>query len=521
MNDLMFNGGYIGAWFGNQQFTVRNLTFQGMTTAILQNWDWGWTYMDIKISNCKYGVNMSNNIPGKGQSVGSVTFLDSIISNTDVAFWTARNSTSLPVSGGSLIIDNVVFQNVGVGVQNLEGSVLAGGSMTVSGWGTGNAYVPSGPIHLADDFIHWGPRDESVPIGPVQFADNIAPLARPASLTVEGNKYYSRSKPQYENLPVSQFMSVRDAGAKGDGKTDDYAIIQQTIITAAAQGRVVFFDQGLYVVSNTLYIPPGSKIVGEAYPVILGTGTAFASMSNPVAVVMVGRPGETGEVEWSDMIVSTQGANPGAILIAWNLVSCPEPSGMWDVHTRIGGFAGTDLQLSQCPTNSSNNMTVNSDCIAAFMSMHVSGGGSKLYMENVWLWTADHDIEDPNLTQISIFTGRGLYIESDSGPIWLVGTAVEHNALYQYQFANIQNLFAGQVQTETAYYQPNPNTTLPFSPLPQWKDPDFVADCQGVPGNCADGWGMRIIDSEDILIYGMGLYSFFNNYNTSKFSDSQ
>lgn len=44
MNDLVFYGGKNGAVFGNQQFTVRNLTFYNAVTAIDQIWDWGWTY---------------------------------------------------------------------------------------------------------------------------------------------------------------------------------------------------------------------------------------------------------------------------------------------------------------------------------------------------------------------------------------------------------------------------------------------------------------------------------------------
>ena len=43
MNDLVFNGGLYGATFGNQQFTMRNLTFNNAVTAINQIWDWGWT----------------------------------------------------------------------------------------------------------------------------------------------------------------------------------------------------------------------------------------------------------------------------------------------------------------------------------------------------------------------------------------------------------------------------------------------------------------------------------------------
>lgn len=40
MNDLIFNGGLYGATFGNQQFTMRNLTFNNAVTAINQIWDW-------------------------------------------------------------------------------------------------------------------------------------------------------------------------------------------------------------------------------------------------------------------------------------------------------------------------------------------------------------------------------------------------------------------------------------------------------------------------------------------------
>lgn len=58
---------------------------------------------------------------------------------------------------------------------------------------------------------------------------------------------------------------------------------------------------------------------------------------------------------------------------------------------------------------------------------------------------ADHDIEDPNLTQITVFAGRGLLLESDYGLFWFLGTGVEHHTIYQYQFENTQNVFAGQV----------------------------------------------------------------------------
>ncbi|KAK4954126.1 hypothetical protein LTR28_006275 [Elasticomyces elasticus] len=148
------------------------------------------------------------------------------------------------------------------------------------------------------------------------------------------------------------------------------------------------------------------------------------------------------------------------------------------------------------------------------MSVHVTKSAAGLYFENVWLWVADHDVEDPALTQITIYAGRGLLVESAAGTAWLVATAVEHHVKYEYQFANTKNVFAGQIQTETAYYQPNPNAVIPFPTVASLFDPVFpVAVVNGIPN--ADGWGLRILASQNILIYGAGLYSFFNNYSTT------
>jgi glucan 1,3-beta-glucosidase len=494
MNGLTFYGGLYGVVFGNQQFTVRNLTFYNAYTAINQLWDWGWTYSGISVINCSIGLNMSTG-NSAAQSVDSVTLIDSTFTDTPVAILTARNSTSLPVAAGSLILENIGLVNVPVAVQGPQGTVLAGGTTTITAWGQGHEYTPNGPT---------------------SFEGPIKPNSRPQSLTIR-EKFYARSKPQYEAVPLLQFVSARTAGAKGDGVTDDTFALNILLWTAAAKGQIVFLDAGTYKVTSTIYIPPRSKIVGESYPVIMGSGSYFSDINNPQPIICAGSPGEFGVIEWSDTIVSTQGATAGAILIEWNLAS-PEgvPSGLWDVHTRIGGFAGSNLQLSQCPPTPWTTDYVDPSCIAAFMSLHIAPTASGLYLENNWFWTADHDIEDPLLTQITVFSGRGLYDSSVNGVVWLVGTAVEHHSLYQYQFANTKNIFAGQIQTETPYFQPNPDATAPFQPLERWNDPDFHKSCEGVAGNCADAWGLRIVDSQDILIYGGGLYSFFENYSTSK-----
>ena len=85
------------------------------------------------------------------------------------------------------------------------------------------------------------------------------------------------------------------------------------------------------------------------------------------------------------MLVSTQGQQQGAILIQWNLATTGSvPSGMWDVHTSIGGFVGSNLQVAQCPVTASST-AINTNCIAAYMTMHVTPSAGGLYMENVSL----------------------------------------------------------------------------------------------------------------------------------------
>jgi glucan 1,3-beta-glucosidase len=156
-----------------------------------------------------------------------------------------------------------------------------------------------------------------------------------------------------------------------------------------------------------------------------------------------------------------------------------------------------------------DSTSINSDCIAAFMSIHITSTACGLYMENIWLWVADHDVEDSNLTQISIYAGRGMLIESATGHIWMYGTAVEHHTLYQYQVANVGGpVYMGYIQTESPYYQPNPSPPVPFTSIPAWNDPIFASDT-------ASSWGLRVVNSSEVYVYGAGLYSFFSNYNST------
>jgi glucan 1,3-beta-glucosidase len=105
-------------------------------------------------------------------------------------------------------------------------------------------------------------------------------------------------------------------------------------------------------------------------------------------------------------------------------------------------------------------------------------------------------------------------IESTKGPVWGWGTSSEHSVLYNYQIANSSAVYLALIQTETPYFQGNPTATTPFTVNKAFYDPDFAATCGAAGGPACDrAWGLRIIDSTDVFLYGGGLYSFFDNYD--------
>jgi glucan 1,3-beta-glucosidase len=79
------------------------------------------------------------------------------------------------------------------------------------------------------------------------------------------------------------------------------------IISQFAGCKIIFFDAGHYHVTNTLLIPPGTRMVGEAWTVIAGKGSRFEDVNNPQVIFRVGDKGSVGIVEITDIILTTYG----------------------------------------------------------------------------------------------------------------------------------------------------------------------------------------------------------------------
>lgn len=95
------------------------------------------------------------------------------------------------------------------------------------------------------------------------------------------------------------------------------------------------------------------------------------------------------------------------------------------------------------------------------MDMHITKSASGVYMENCWTWTADHDIDEEDMAQIEVYSGRGILVESEEDNNWFISTPTEHHSKYQYNMVNTKNVYMHQLQTETPYYQPNLDATSP------------------------------------------------------------
>ena len=145
--------------------------------------------------------------------------------------------------------------------------------------------------------------------------------------------------------------------------------------------------------------------------------------------------------------------------------------------------------------------------------MHLTPSSSA-YIENMWGWTADHDLDGGHGQTISV--GRGFLVEATAG-IWLHGTASEHNTLYQYNFNNAANVFVGMQQSETAYWQGNGSPSLapaPWTTLSSYGDPDFT-NCAADDAQCRMGWFAQLSGCSNMSLYGAGFWTFFNHYDGS------
>lgn len=364
---------------------------------------------------------------------------------------------------------------------------------------TGNTRLASAP-HV-DTWI-WGT------LVPGQYTTGTSRTTQPPANLLAGGKFFTKSQPTYAGYGGEDVVNVKTVPGhvvKGDGLTDDTAALNAILAQNAASCKITYIPFGVYRVSDTILIPVGSRIVGEAWSVISGYGDAFKQPSNPRAVVRVGNPGDVGVIEIQDMRFSVAEILPGAIVLEINAAgSQPGDVGLWNTVVTVGGTAETSVSnvcTSQDPK----------DCMAAFMVMHLTKTSSA-YIENFWGWTADHNLDSQSILTI-ISTGRGILVESTKGT-WLTGTGSEHHWLYNYNFHRAANVYAGLLQTETPYMQGSgeyEKAPAPWTADAQFGDPDF-SWCSAGDQKCRTALATNVDGGSNLALYNSAAWAFFDGY---------
>jgi hypothetical protein len=152
------------------------------------------------------GFDLATGGGSAAQTVGAEAIIDATVSNTPIFVRTSAASGGK--LGGSLVLNNIKLTNVPTAVGVVGGAVvLTGGTTTIASWGQGDVFTGSSATG--------------------KFTQGTIPAPnKPAALLDSTGKIFGRTHPQYGAYAVSQFVSVRDQGAKGDGKTDDTAALK-------------------------------------------------------------------------------------------------------------------------------------------------------------------------------------------------------------------------------------------------------------------------------------------------------
>lgn len=297
----------------------------------------------LRINDCKIGMRLvSEDATG---NIGSVTLADAVFKNGDKGVVVDKVSEETGSGTTGLVMDVVRFDNVDKAVVDLNDTVLWDGQGSNGRWHMGPAY---------DDDLKraWVKTNYPDEIG--QVPDHIHG-GDPSDQTSTG--YFSYQRQQYADKSPSDFIHLKDFAA-GDGKTDDTAGVQKAIDSAG--DKIIFADAGIYLISNTILIPQGTRIVGEAWTQFAATGKGFGDATRPKVMFRVGtgedpdpgtgdqpgNPAASKPVEMQDIIFTSKGPTPGVILLQWYAAydQFEKPSAMWGKSTSPSASPHSRLQ---------------------------------------------------------------------------------------------------------------------------------------------------------------------------------
>ncbi|KAK2049538.1 pectin lyase-like protein [Colletotrichum somersetense] len=245
ISDVTFVGGDVCLYGGEQQSTAQRLVFSGCGVGVQVIWDWGWVWKSVTMTDVKTGFKFVPDYPDG--SVWSSLIMDSSFTNVDTVV-VIQPPSSAPGSGSTgLVLEKIAMSGVTTAVADTNGRSLLAASARIDEWILGPVYSGSADAS-ARSFSSGG---------------KIGNYRRDGGLLDSKGAYLERPKPQYEDRSIGDFLHVKDFGVLGDGVINDTAAFQYAV--SSSQGKILFVDAGSYILTGTVTVPAGVKIVGATW----------------------------------------------------------------------------------------------------------------------------------------------------------------------------------------------------------------------------------------------------------------
>lgn len=271
-----------------QQWVFKGISFHGTKTGVVA----GGT--DIVFLGCTFDGN-GLGIDASGTS-GSLTVVDTNASNMGT-FIRSKDSGK---AANAIILDNV--KNEGPTVKLGDNVALYGNVWST--WVHGNLYAPGNP-KMEHDNGRTGPTNR-------------------AEALLSGKNFFTQKPPTYQEYSVNDVLNVKTVQGVpvyGDGVTDDTDSINM-ILSMYAGCKLIYFPAGTYIVSNTVLVPTGSRIIGDAFAtVISAVGDEFMDENSPTPMIQVGYSGDVGVAQLNDIIFTVADVLPGCKMVWLSLRS--------------------------------------------------------------------------------------------------------------------------------------------------------------------------------------------------------
>ena len=404
MENVRFFGGQYGIYTTKTspgwQMMVVNTYFEGQSKAAIFSQEGGMAIINLTAKNVPTVVEIQENYSDK-LYMEECTFEN--VSGPAIIVSNETNSTN------QISLFNVVCNKVPtLSLYRRSGTVINGAESK---------------IYRVNEFTHGLQMESLEADSEVKTVVDLEPLQKmPAPF-----KNYIPRLPE-----VSEWVNIKDLGAKGDGVTDDTAVIQK----AVKEHKTIYFPAGWYVISETIKMEEGTTMIGlspiATQLVLLESTPAFSGFGAPKAML----ESSTGRNVFTGIGLNTNAYNYRAVACKW---VANADSYMNDVKF-IGGHG------TMGRTGSARESQLN---------LRTSAGPARGGWDNAWdnqywsLWVTDNGGGTfMNIWTANTFASSGLYVQNTSTPSRIFAMSLEHHVRSEGRSKNGKNWKMYCMQTE-------------------------------------------------------------------------